>query len=457
MSRSNGLARPARPVRPGVGRGASDAPPGARRAALPLAVLLAALSCGPPAPPKPNIVVIVIDTLRRDHLPFYGYERETAPFLSGLAAAGAVFERVHSTSSWTAPATASLFTSLYPVQHGVREGFHAAQARGGGGGRFRLDALPEEIETLGEAMKRAGYETFAITDNINISPLAGFHQGFDRFWYTNDAGSRRVNATLREQAERIGSASPYFLYLHYMDPHRPYQRVAPWYEAEPDSLADEIAAYDSEIRAVDAAIEEAFRLFGWERGTILVVTADHGEEFFEHGGWDHGRTLFSEVLDLPLLIYSGEGGAAPRRFAERVSILDILPTLRSAAGAPPVAGDRGIDLLSAVREGAPPPSDRVFLADLRRPPWFGGETLKARIGAGLKFVWTLPEEGSLFDLAADPGETSDIGAARRAEAAEARAAIRAAEEALAVHEPARAEVDLEREQVDKLRALGYIQ
>jgi arylsulfatase A-like enzyme len=439
----------------------SARPPSFRRLA-PLLFLIAVaplvgLSCGTDRPARPNVVLIVIDTLRRDHLPFYGYAHDTAPFLSRLAGESAVFERVHSTSSWTAPATASLFTSLEPAQHGVREGFQAAQARGGGGARFRIDALPPETETVAEVMKKAGYRTFAVSDNLNVSPLAGFQQGFDRFWYSNDAGSGFVNATLREQLERIRAASPYFLYIHYMDPHRPYARRVPYYEEQGDSLADEIAAYDSEIRAVDEAIKEAFDAFGWKDGTILILTADHGEEFQDHGGWDHGRTLFSEVLDLPLLVFSSGGDIAPRRFVERVSLLDVLPTLRSWAGARPEAGDRGESLLPALRGEVPLRPDRVFFGDLLRPPWFGGETLVSLIENDRKYVRISTGGESLYDLSADPGEKRDMASEAPAFTAEARGNLDRAVREWPVFPAARPEVDLEDEQIDKLRALGYIQ
>jgi arylsulfatase A-like enzyme len=319
-----------------------------------------------------------------------------------------------------------------------------------------VHALPEEAETIGEVMKRAGYGTFAVSDNINISPLASFHQGFDRFWYSNDAGSEHVNATLEEQAERIREAAPYFLYLHYMDPHRPYARRAPWYAEQADTLADETAAYDSEIRAVDAAIEEAFTLFGWNESAIVIVTADHGEEFLEHGGWDHGRTLYSEVLDLPLLFFSSAGTFLQTRFAERVSILDVLPTLRALVGARPEPGDGGVNLLPALTGAGSLPRDRMLFADLHQPPWFGGETLKSLIHGDEKLIWTLPDGLALYNLAADPGEKSDRCAERRSQAEEAREQIRRNERERKALAAARAEVDLEREQVDKLRALGYV-
>jgi arylsulfatase A-like enzyme len=436
--------------KPRPGRAASAA------ALLLLAALLVpALSCAP-RHSRPNVVVIVIDTLRPDHLPMYGYEKQTAPFLASLARRGVVFDHVHSTSSWTAPATASIFTSLYPTQHGVREGFQAAQARQRQPSRFLLNALPGDVETLGEVMKKAGYHTSAVSDNINISPLAGFDQGFEHFWYSNDAGAKTVNERLKEEMKLIREKAPYLLYLHYMDPHRPYQKWAPWYEASADSVADEISAYDSEIRHVDDAVAAAFREFGWDRNTLILVTADHGEEFQDHGGWDHGRTLYAEVTNVPMFVFSSADSLARGHVQEGVSLLDVVPTLRAYAGLPAAPLDQGVSLLPTLRGTGRLPSDRVFYADLHSAPWFGSRTIKSVIRGPLKYIRTLPDREELYDLSSDPHERRDLQPEQPAIAAELWGLLNGTERNWRNFPPMQAQVDLNSEQIAKLRSLGYI-
>ena len=152
---------------------------------------------------RPNVVVIVIDTLRADHLPLYGYAHPTTPFLSELARDGIVFDRAYSTSSWTAPATASLFTSLYPFQHGVVTGMVATLRARRLDPTITLNAIPGEATTLPEIMRRAGYRTFGVADNLNICAAEGFDQGFDEFRSYNDRGAAAVNAPLAPASSAI--------------------------------------------------------------------------------------------------------------------------------------------------------------------------------------------------------------------------------------------------------------
>ena len=131
---------------------------------------------GQPAGPRPNVVLVVIDVLRADHMPFLDYSRNTAPFLGELAARGVVFRHTHSASSWTAPATASILTSLFPHQHRVITGLTESRNF-----RLTLHRIPEEAVTVAELFQENGYRTFGVTDNVNVSARLGFEQGFDRF------------------------------------------------------------------------------------------------------------------------------------------------------------------------------------------------------------------------------------------------------------------------------------
>ena len=415
------------------------------------------VSCGGGEPARPDVVLIVIDTLRPDHLELYGYEKETAPFLTRLAAHGVVFEKVRSTSSWTAPATASILTSLHPVQHGVLTGFKAMQVLGRVDPRISVNRVPEGVQTVAEAFREAGYSTWGVSDNVNICRALGFEAGFDRFEEYADLGAAQVNAAVKRWTKELGESRPYFLYLHYMDPHRPYKPHDPWFKPMPGELAYSISAYDSEIRYVDERIAELSELLRWDRGTMVVITSDHGEEFLDHGDWDHGRTLYEEVLAVPLVFApSRDLRIAPRRIAEPVSLLDLVPTLREFAHLQPGASDQGISLLPFLRGEGAPPADRAFLSDLRSAPWFGLRTLKSIVVSNEKLIVTLPEQVELFDLVLDPRERNSLAGQRPDVARELRARIERFESECPKFTPETVSTTLDEEGLEKLRSLGYL-
>lgn len=439
------------------------------------ALLLVICSCAPAPPGPPNIVLIVIDTLRPDHLPFYGYERATAPFLSEIASRGVVFEDVHSTSSWTAPATASLLTSLHPVQHGVLSGLTAVRAQQQADSTITLNRIPSEVAMAAEILKDGGYSTWGVADNLNVCSELGFEQGFDHFRMTSDEGAATVNATVHGWRNGLKETGPYFLYVHYMDPHRPYLKHAPWYVPMEGERLDSISAYDSEISHVDRSIKELYDLLGWDENTLLIVTSDHGEEFQDHGGWDHGRTLYSEVVDVPLLVYSSAvgsamtpevGGAAVaagtresggRRVPEPVSILDVLPTMRDAAGLPPGEAEQGVSLLPVVAGTGDPPTGRSFHADLRSPSWFGSLTIHSITREGRKYILTLPDTEELYDLTRDPNERESLTGRRRDAVAAFRAELGEFLEAVPRYAAGTVDVSLDAETREQLESLGYMQ
>jgi arylsulfatase len=219
------------------------------------------------------VLIVVVDTLRADRLPFYGYEGHTSPFLREWAERSIVFERAWSTSSWTAPASASLFTGVYPVQHGVHLGVNAFRLLRRGGAKLELDRVPDALETLPELFQSLGYRTFGVSDNPNVSEAQGFAAGFDRFENFSYAGADRVKVVIASWEAEIAEADPWFVYLHYMDPHQPYHARRPWHRtpSAKDRHTVNGAAYDSEIGWVDAHLREVFgRLAG---NTEVEVTA----------------------------------------------------------------------------------------------------------------------------------------------------------------------------------------
>jgi len=247
-----------------------------------------------PAAPKPNVVVILIDTLRPDHLQPYGYERETSPFLAELAARGVVFENAYSASTWTAPSTASLFTGQYPTRHGITEGFFvhrartAREAQGGapagadtdpdeGGDAAQaehgdwdrvgdetaivsLNRIPDSLPTTPELFARGGYATFGVSCNVNITSRLGFDRGFDRFadftgpQYGKGAPAENTIAQLQQWKSELASGKPYFLYLHFNDVHAPWVGRPPFFSPSKDPIATDRSAYDGEIAHLDATL-----------------------------------------------------------------------------------------------------------------------------------------------------------------------------------------------------------
>jgi arylsulfatase A-like enzyme len=406
--------------------------------------------------PRPDIVLVCVDTLRRDHLPFHGYARDTAPFLSSLAARGAVFEHAYSTSAWTAPAAASLFSGLYPLQHGVVTGRFAVRKLRKGGVPMRLNRIPAAAETVPEALRAAGYSTFAVVQNSNIRPELGFDQGFDSFHPLNPAKEAEViTAKLHELRDRILAKRPYFLYLHYMDPHEPYSRRRPLFDRKARGEARRVSAYDAEIHHADSHLREASQLLGWGRDTLLVVTSDHGEELGERGFWGHARSLYAETLNVPLLVHGP--GVAAGRIRERVSHVDVLPTLLEASGRHPTTELAGLSLWPLVRGQAARLPERTLFADFWHAP--GGRPAPQQKVA-IRGLWKRldgePGGPLLFNLDLDPLErTNRLGAAPDV-AEELRLALEAFEAGAPRLEPEFAETLLDERTNEELRALGYV-
>jgi arylsulfatase A-like enzyme len=353
---------------------------------------------------RPNVVLVVIDTLRQDHLPFYCYRVDTAPFLTGLAGQGVVFENCYSTSSFTSPATASILTSLYPFQHGVLKGMIVTLNQQAENAALRLNRIPEAALTLGEWLRANGYRTYAVADNINICAAEGFSQGFDRFVTLNNRGAEQVNrqAMLWEKEMRAGA--PYFLYLHYMDPHAPYLAHAPWYVRGADELQDQVAKYDSEIRSVDEQLRAIFADLAWDEDTIVIVCADHGEEFLEHGQTGHGKTLYNEVLRVPLLIWSRALGLEPRRMPQAVSTLDIMPTVGALLGLKARQGFSGVSLWPLPAPGGSAAPRPLFAQLLASRPGGADSALRATMWDGWKFIVTDELFRELYDTRRYPRE-----------------------------------------------------
>jgi len=422
-------------------------------AGLPIFLSLVACGAAPRPDAPPNIVMIVVDTLRADHLPSYGYLRDTAPGISRLAASGVLFERVIAPSSWTKTSMASIMTGQLPASHGVL--------------RHR-NALPSRTTTLASRLASQGYRTLGVNTNPWLQAQFGFDAGFDVYETIRHAKESGVATEVNRRALALLAASPrdrpVFLYLHFMDVHAPYritgvstaEDAALEYAYRKEGLDDPgvqervIELYDAGIHALDAELSTLRRELAAvlpAEETLTVLTSDHGEAFREHGNTEHGKDLYPEVLEVPLIF--AWPGVLPEgvRVAAQVRSIDIAPTLLALAQGSVPDSFEGSPLLPLTGHAI---EDRLAHSELyfRRPldPFH----LAAVISPDHFFVHEkMSGTTEFYDLRADPGAQHDLGGD------DPRAARYAASERSAtVIRPAERTLDAGTR--DELEALGYL-
>lgn len=408
-----------------------------RRSATARAALLAGavtllLGCGACTRPRraapPNIVLISIDSLRRDHLGAYGYQKPTSPTIDAFAREGLVFDNALSTSSWTLPAHAAMFTGLNDVAHTMVDDD---------------SRLPEGLPTLAERLRDNGYTTAGFFSGPYLHPGFGLGRGFDEYhncttWARapdgqmpavelfpasdRDVTNPRLATEVGRRLDR-GLRQPFFLFIHFWDPH--YDYTPPeryWRLFDPDYAGsfdgsgflqyqafapgmDEteyrhvLALYDGEIRYTDdtlGALMAAMRGMGLLENTLVVITADHGEEFLEHGGRGHRRTLYGEVVRVPLILWH-PGRIPPGRNSDLVSLTDIAPTILDFTGSDARLAATGISLLGGR------PAGRELLLEVHAPKFYISRV--ALRSATHKIIhYRFRKRIEAFDLRADPGE-----------------------------------------------------
>ena len=233
-------------------------------------------------------------------------------------------------------------------------------------GLFTDQRLADDLETLPRLMKRLGYRTYAVVDNPNIGHHLGFDRGFDRFVGRRELGGSGAQLLSRQVSswkDEILSGGKFFLYLHFADPHSPYQRHAQWITSNEPVPADrslDLVAYDSEIRHADEHIRMIFETLSLDAHTLLAVTSDHGQEFLDHGGRGHGFQLYSELTRVPLLLHQPGNKGLVGRVNANVAQVDLLPTLRDLLGEPPAEAAPGRSVLKTITD--PDSDDRPSFA-----------------------------------------------------------------------------------------------
>jgi arylsulfatase A-like enzyme len=311
-------------------------------------------------------------------------------------------------------------------------------------------------------MKRLGYRSYGVATNLNIGSAIGFDRGFDRFASLSGEPAETVLKTLRSWKSEIEAEPPYFLYLHLNDVHKPYTQRAPWFEESGDSRADTVSAYDSEIHYVDGVLEKMLELFdfapGGDRGGILVIASDHGEEFWDHGGDGHRFSLHYEVNRIALML-SGPG-IRPGVRSENVSGVDVLPTLLDLIGAPPPDLVDGRSLSPLLLSGS---GEDALRAELGSRPLLAHRAHRRSPDKELWAVvvgpWRLivtPDGSQLYDLRSDTQEIRDLSGIEAQQVAVLQAELDRFRAATPV-ERVETKVLLDSEDLRALRALGYVE
>ena len=444
-------------------------------------------------PDRKNIILISLDTLRADHLSCYGYNRPTSPTIDSLAKDSALFLNTFASSPWTLPSHLSIMTALNTINHQVYNK------------EMKLDP---SVPTLAELIKSKGFYNTALTGGGYVSGFYGFHKGFESYRVTENALGRDGAERLWEAASRWiddNKAKSFFLFLHTYQIHDPYDSPPPYNEwfAEPgdtpsglspgrlrlhkenrfeplpeSTRRDFINLYDGEIRYTDQVLikpllEKLRGLDLYDR-TMIILTSDHGEEFYEHKGWLHNHTVYNEAIKVPLIIKFFGSRYAGRKVEEYVRSVDIMPTVLEELGIK--YSERNMDgrgLPGLLKEGEDYRSrkERVFISDLGSHAEGQATPMKVSLNQGhvklivnerfspedLKYYSFPPPplaETELFDLSSDPGENNNLASQKPALVRELVRGLRS------WYKPriktGSHKTNLHQEILEELRSLGYL-
>ncbi|UCF67118.1 MAG: sulfatase [Acidobacteriota bacterium] len=380
----------------------------------------------PPRIERPNIVLITLDTTRRDRLGVYGCPQPTSPQLDRMAAESVVYTRAVAPSNWTLPAHASLFTGKFTTSHGARFDSRgpltlAGQLSGSGEfwSQFRARGLAADEPTLAALLQRAGYATGGVAAGPWLKRAFGLQAGF-AFYDDENIGTENgrpapdVNAAALKFLEQR-AARPFFLFVNYFDPHFPYQPPEAWIErfrphemtiapvASERSIGQQRVLYDAEIAYMDhhlGQLLDRLRRDGLYDQSWIIVTSDHGEMLGEHGRMGHGHRLYQQEIHIPLVMKYPHGEQRARRTDVPIQLTELAPMIleRLALERPP-----------EMQGGVPPEIGHPLIAEVYPLEALSqdGDT-RAIFDGSFKFVWNAKGQHALYDLGDDPGELKNL-------------------------------------------------
>jgi len=442
--------------------------------------------------------MIMVDTLRADYLGSYGFRGPISPNLDRLAAESVVFDRCYSQAPWTKPAIASLFTGLDPVVHRVLTHRGRFTDKTVAAESLETDVLPQAAVTLAETLQAVGYDTAAFISNPWIRKAHGFDQGFAHFderFTGNDTPADVILDSARAWLTKRDDERPYFLYLHFMDVHDPYDapdedvavvrgsesltadrqidrkqlppgmmramldKGLPWVQSESVlSMREWRTRYAAGVRAFDRRIGpflDELRSSGALDAAVLIVVADHGEELYEHGDWAHGKNLHDHQLRIPLIVRLPGARDGGKRIDALTALMDVMPTVADLAGAAVPPAVQGKSLVPLLRGSTVEPLHTgVHATGVKWQPEL--HSLQTR---ELKLIKDI-ESGRavLFDSLADPGEQKNLAPERSEEVSRLGDQLDSELAAWARHPGVgRATAPIDPQVEERLRALGYLE
>jgi arylsulfatase A-like enzyme len=429
---------------------------------------------------KPNVIIYLIDALRADHLGCYGYQKPISPNIDAFAKDAILFENAIAQAPWTKPSIASIFTGLGPAAHGVDDG---------------VSALPAEATTLAEILRAAGYYGAAFITNINAGSTFGFDQGFVDFVHLSEGKNKRkyyqsseqINQKVFAWLENKERQVPFFLYIHTMDTHAPYTPPPSFREKYASAVKNPdigstsqlqalvkrkmpvtqtlvnnlVSLYDAEIAFNDhnfGIFLQKLRQRGLYDESLIILLSDHGEEFYEHGSWEHQKTLYAEMLNIPLIIkFPSSSATGKKRIQHMAQHIDILPTILDSVGIQIPQYVEGQSLLALLSPDAKEKSSRRAFSHLKvahnqgssviEHPW----KLIRRSGSERR-----EHKLELYDLRQDPSEKVNL-VQKYPEVASYLLSLIETHERSGDRRLKPGKVVIDEELRERLKALGYVQ
>ncbi len=435
-----------------------------------------------PEPDNLKVILISLDTLRADHLSSYGYHRTTSPNIDEVARDGVLVENTYAQCSWTLPSHMSMLFSLNSASHQVY---------------YNDQKVDSSLPSIASFLQKAGFITYAFTGGGYVSSLYGFSKGFD--WYDDPIRGQNTSSNQHEAENLFAYTSDwlkknkdksFFLFLHTFQIHGPYDSPAPWnemyreknalwekiglrvfldrngedYSFSPEEKDNIISLYDGEISYTDATLIKPLvnrlKELNIYDNTLLIITSDHGEEFQEHGGWLHGRTLYNELLRVPLIIKFPNSEHKGARISPISRVIDILPTILDIAEIEYEKdlfdGKSLLDLITKKEK-----EDRVFISDLAHKNLpVPCPAIIATNRDQLKFIISKSPEGikdiETYDLLRDPNESHNIISKANKIRKSVIAFLNNYYQSKLQIRRSNARIRMNKELEEKLKALGYL-